>query len=76
MLSFLLNLIVFRESIYTDLLSLILAIDNNRENYLILNQIYDISAELYNQGKLITLCNVPAHIGIRENEEADKAAKH
>ena len=52
-----------------------LAIENNRENHLILNQIYDILAELQNQGKQITLCKVPAHIGVKGNEEADIAAK-
>ena len=31
-----------------------LAIENNRENHPILNQIYDILVELYNQGKMIT----------------------
>ena len=52
-----------------------LAIENNRENHPILNQIYDILTELHNQGKQLTLCKVPAHIGIKGNEEADKAAK-
>ena len=47
--------------------------ENNRENHPILNQIYDILGELYNQGKLIN--NVPAHKGIRQNEDADKVAK-
>ena len=49
-----------------------LAIKNNRENHPILSQIYDILTELHNRGKKLTLCKVPAHIGI---EEADKAAK-
>ena len=31
--------------------------------------------ELHNQGKQFTLCKVSAHIGIKGNEEADKAAK-
>ena len=52
-----------------------LAIENNRENHLILNQIYDILAGLHKKGKLIILYKVPAHIWIKENEEADKAAK-
>ena len=59
--------------IYTDSLSSMLAIDKNRENHPILNQIYDIIAELHNQEKQITLYKVLAHIGIRGNEEADKA---
>ena len=36
--------------IYTDSLSSMLAIEDNRENHPILNQIYDILAELLNQG--------------------------
>ena len=52
-----------------------LTIVNNRKNHPILNQIYDILTELYNQGKQLTLCKVPVHIGIKGNEEADKAAK-
>ena len=31
--------------------------------------------ELYNQGKQVTLLKVPAPIGIKGNEEADKAEK-
>ena len=61
--------------IYIDSLSSMFAIEKNRENTLILNQIYDILAEFHNQEKLITLCKVPAHIDIRGNEEADKSAK-
>ena len=45
--------------IYTDLLSSILAIENNRVNHPILNQIYYILAELHSQRKRITLCKVP-----------------
>ena len=48
--------------IYTDSLSSMLAIENNRENHPILNQIYDILAELQNQGKQITICKVLPHI--------------
>ena len=47
-------------------------IEYNKENYLILNQIYDILAELQAQDKKILLCKVPAHIGIKGT---DKAAK-
>ena len=60
---------------YSDMLSSILAIENNRENQPILNQIYDKLTELHGQRKQLTLCKVPAHIRIKENEEADKAAK-
>ena len=52
-----------------------LAIENNKENHPILNEIYDILVELHNQGKQITLCKVPTHIVIKGNEEADKAEK-
>ena len=52
-----------------------LDIENNRENHPILNQVYDILAELHNQEKQLTLCKVPAHIGIKGNKEADKATK-
>ena len=61
--------------IYTDLLNSMLAIEKNRENHPILNQKYEVLAELHNQGKQITLCKVPAHIGIKGNEEADKSKK-
>ena len=50
-------------------------IEYNKENHLILNQIYDIQRKPQNQDKQIILCKVPAYIGIKENEEADKAAK-
>ena len=52
-----------------------LAIEKNRENYPILNQIYDILTELHNQVTQHTLCKVPAHIEIKGNEEEDKATK-
>ena len=61
--------------IYTDSLSSILAIENNKENHPILNQIYNIQTELHSLGKQLTLCKVPAHIGVKVNEEADKAAE-
>ena len=50
------------------------SIEYNKENHSILNQIYDILAELQSQDK-ITLYNVAAHMGIKGNKEADKAAK-
>ena len=46
-----------------------------QRNHPILNKIYDTLAELHIQGKQITLCKVPAHIGIKGKEEANKAAK-
>ena len=52
-----------------------LDIENNRDNHPILNHIYDILAELHNQGKQITLSKVPTHIRIKGNEEADEASK-
>ena len=48
------------------------SIEYNKESHLILNQIYDILADLKKQN---TLCNFPAHAEVRKNEEADKAAK-
>ena len=47
------------------------AIEYNKEN----QQINDILTELQTQDKKFILCKVPAHIGIKGNEEADKAAK-
>ena len=47
----------------------------NKENCSLLNQIYEILAELQGQDKRITLCNIPTHIGIKESKEADKAVK-
>ena len=61
--------------IYTDLLSLMFAIENNRENHPKLNPIYDILVEVHNQGKQISLYKVLEQIGIKRNEEADKVAK-
>ena len=49
-----------------------LAIEYNRENH----QIYGILAELHNQGEQITLCPVPAHMGINRNKEAAKQAAY
>ena len=47
-------------------------IDSNKENDLILNQIYDTPIELYNQEKQITLCKVSTNKRI---ENSNKAAK-
>ena len=47
-------------------------IKNDRENHSILSKIYDILTELQNQGKQLTLCKVPAHIGVKGNEENSK----
>ena len=52
--------------IYTDSLNSMLAIENNRENHSISNQIYVILAELHKQGKLIILCKVLTHIEIKK----------
>ena len=61
--------------IYTDSQSSMQAIESNKENHPIQNQIYDLLADLKEQKKQITLCKVPAHMVIKGNEEADKAAK-
>ena len=53
----------------------VLSIEFNIENYPLQNQIYDIIAELKNQGKHITLYKIPVHIGFEGNESAGKAAK-
>ena len=37
-----------------------------QENHLILNQIYEILAELNNQNKQVILWKVPAHIELKE----------
>ena len=50
-------------------------IEFNKENHLILIQIYNILAELKNQGKHVTLCKVLAHIGIEGNVAIDTSAK-
>ena len=54
--------------------SSMLAIENNRKNHPILNQMYDLLTELHNQGKQFALCKVAAHTGIKGNEEAAKQA--
>ena len=43
-----------------------------QENHTKLNQIWHI--ELHNQGKRLAPCKVPAHMEIKENEEAAKQA--
>ena len=47
--------------------------DCNKDNYPILNQIYDNLVELQNQVKKIILWKVLAHIGIKVSKEAKKA---
>ena len=48
------------------------SINYNKENYPILNQIYDILADLLKQ---ITLCKILASMGVMGNEEVDSAVK-
>ena len=50
-------------------------IEFNRENLLILNQIYDILAEVKSQGQHITMYKVLAHMGIKVKKAADKTTK-
>ena len=56
----------------TDFQSSMQSIENNKENHPIVNQIYDILAELQAQDKKITLCKVLAHMRIKGKEEATK----
>ena len=51
------------------------SIEYTKENHPILNQMYDILAELQKHNKKITICKVPAHIRIKGNQEVDKATK-
>ena len=51
------------------------SIKYNKEKFPILNQTYDILAELLAKDKKNTLCKVPAHIGTEWYEEADRTAK-
>ena len=59
--------------IYTDSLSFKQSIKFNKENHPILNQIFDMLAELKNQGKHIILRKVPVHMGIEKNEAVKEA---
>ena len=49
-------------NIFTDSQSSIQYIKHNKENHPLLNQIYDILAELQAQNKKIITCKVPTHI--------------
>ena len=51
------------------------SIEYYKENQPMLNQIYDILAELQTKHNQIILCKVFAHIKIKGNVEANKAAK-
>ena len=51
-----------------------LSIEYNKENHLIINQINDILAQLQAQDKKIILYKVLAHMEIKRNKEAGKAA--
>ena len=61
--------------IYTDVQSSMQSIEYNKENHPILNQMYDILAELHEQDKKIILYKVPAHMGNKEYKKTDKLAK-
>ena len=60
--------------IYTNPLSSMLATENNRENHLILNQLYDMLTELNKQKNKLFYAK-SMHTGIKRKEEADKAGK-
>ena len=50
------------------------SIEQNKENCLILHQVYDIFTELLAKDKKIPLCKVPTHKGIKRNGETAKEA--
>ena len=58
--------------IYTDSQSYMQSIEYNRENHSILNQIYNILAELQAQDRKIILCKVPEQMRIEGIKEVDK----
>ena len=59
-------------SIYK-LSELMKSVEYNEENRPIINQLYDILAELQLQDKKRSHGKLPAHMRIKENEDADKA---
>lgn len=61
--------------ICTDSLSSIQAIDHHTEKNLLLQKIMILINEIIMEGRDITLSWVPSHVGIKENERADCAAK-
>ena len=61
--------------IYTDCQSSMQFIEYNEENHQILNQIYDVLAELQAQDKKITLYKVPAHRKLMKTKNQIKQQK-
>ena len=61
--------------IYSDSRSSIEALQNYNPKNTLVQQIKYEFHKLYDDGKYVEICWIPAHMGIRGNEEADKAAK-
>ena len=61
--------------IYTDSLSALEGIKQPQSKNTIINEIQERAHQLIEEGKDLTICWVPAHVGLAGNEAADKAAK-
>ena len=61
--------------IATDSLSALQALSSRNFSHVYVKEILDLYSELVSNGKYIAFIWVPSHIGIKGNEEADKAAK-
>ena len=61
--------------IYSDSRSAIMAMFKFQPTNHIVNDIQDEISSLLTNGKNITICWIPAHVGLRGNEAADQAAK-
>ena len=62
-------------TIYTDSLNAIWSIKKQRSDQPLVQQVLTGLTELHHMGKVITICKVPAHVGVSGNEKADIAAQ-